>query len=224
MEACEALKLPAQIEVNGMAGTVLQKGTKGDFFVPVISASSIKFLRRGERSISEGMDEPTNTDKHYPRAWWIRARLRVQIKNGDGTFIDPEITSIGPASAQDSLAAQEGAHAHEHPCHASLGARTETWGKLGRCRRGRCEADPLSFVVHVILRQRHGASLADADAAGVILVLWFSCCSDDTQAGHGEARQMQEGRVQSGCSDFIVQVMLRQRQGASSAARLFFEK
>lgn len=30
-------------------------------------------------------------NKHYPRAWWIPGRLRVQLKNADGTPVNPEI-------------------------------------------------------------------------------------------------------------------------------------
>lgn len=30
-------------------------------------------------------------DKHYPRDWFIRGRLRVQLKNEDGTLINSEI-------------------------------------------------------------------------------------------------------------------------------------
>uniref|UniRef100_A0A7S0RQN6 Signal recognition particle 19 kDa protein n=1 Tax=Chlamydomonas leiostraca TaxID=1034604 RepID=A0A7S0RQN6_9CHLO len=30
-------------------------------------------------------------NKHYPRAWWVPGRLRVQLKNADGTPTVPEI-------------------------------------------------------------------------------------------------------------------------------------
>lgn len=31
-------------------------------------------------------------DKHYPRDWFIRCRLRVELKRPDGTFSNPTIT------------------------------------------------------------------------------------------------------------------------------------
>lgn len=30
-------------------------------------------------------------NKQYPRAWWVPGRLRVQLKNADGTPVNPEI-------------------------------------------------------------------------------------------------------------------------------------
>ncbi|GAX83355.1 hypothetical protein CEUSTIGMA_g10780.t1 [Chlamydomonas eustigma] len=32
-------------------------------------------------------------DKHYPRDWFIRCRLRVELKRPDGSFYNPEITN-----------------------------------------------------------------------------------------------------------------------------------
>ncbi len=32
-------------------------------------------------------------EKHYPRDWFIRCRLRVEIKRADGAFHNPEITN-----------------------------------------------------------------------------------------------------------------------------------
>lgn len=36
---------------------------------------------------------PKPQDKHYPRTWWIRGRLKVQLKNADGTYVNADITS-----------------------------------------------------------------------------------------------------------------------------------
>lgn len=30
-------------------------------------------------------------DKHYPRDWFIRCRLRVTLKKEDGSLVNPEI-------------------------------------------------------------------------------------------------------------------------------------
>ena len=32
-------------------------------------------------------------DKSYPRDAWQRGRLRIKLKNDDGTFVNPEITT-----------------------------------------------------------------------------------------------------------------------------------
>ncbi|KAF5828795.1 hypothetical protein DUNSADRAFT_17074 [Dunaliella salina] len=119
MEACEALKLPAQVE-----------------------------------------------DKHYPKAWWIRARLRVQIKNGDGTFIDPEITS------KQKLLLKLAQQVPKTPLRLKKGPM------------------PMNILAMPPLGpgQRHGASSADADGAGK------GAGSSAPASGSGGSNKKKKGR------------------------------
>ncbi len=58
----------------------------------------------------------TTQEKHYPRAWWIRCRIRVALKNPDGSPVNPEIPTSEPQHA----------HTHTHTHTQIRCSRTST--------------------------------------------------------------------------------------------------
>jgi hypothetical protein len=72
LEACKALNLNAQIEVGCR-----------DVDDAVLSASRAQ--------CSPAVYVLFIQEKHYPRSWWIRGRLRVELKGLDGKPVNPEV-------------------------------------------------------------------------------------------------------------------------------------